>query len=250
MDSPYSGRKGENRFSGSSLPLTLLSTTSSHNLGLHTTTVLFSLLIPQFTPKGRKEASQASDFFHSVPTNLVSSISHHGRLRPLPLPSSSSPCAVLPPHQPGISGPYAVPCPDGNFCLRLKTKRLLGTACSVWAEEVLDWAHESREKEYCPEGLGVPGIGEQQEVSPGKVKGSASAVLPSTFLKLFCGWRFHLFLLDPWVRIIFLTVFSWPLHLGYWSFLTVFPAGCTFPTKSLVRACKPHGVAPGAPLFT
>lgn len=47
------------------------------------------------------------------------------------------------------SHPCAVPGPDGNFCLRLNTKRLLGAACGVWTEETIDWAYESPEKQYC-----------------------------------------------------------------------------------------------------
>lgn len=48
-------RTVENQFPRSSLPLTLF---------------LFSLLIPRFTPKERKETSQASDFFHPISSSL------------------------------------------------------------------------------------------------------------------------------------------------------------------------------------
>lgn len=54
-------------------------------------------------------------------------------------------------------------CPDGNLHLRLKTKKFLRAACSVWAEEMLDWAYKLREKEYCQVGSGVPSIGERSK---------------------------------------------------------------------------------------
>lgn len=105
-------KRGENHFSGSHLPLTLLS-----QVRPHTTAVLFSLLISQSIPKGRKEASQASSSPPSPQTSYIP-------FRPPPLHPPIFPRAAFPPHRPGISSPCAVSGPDGNFCHRVKTRDL------------------------------------------------------------------------------------------------------------------------------
>lgn len=95
-----------------------------------------------------------------------------------PFPQTSYPFpTMVPPHFasallicPTGSTPTLTPwvlkplyCPDGNLHLKLKSKRFLGAACSVWAEEMLDWAYKLIEKEYCQAGSGVPCIGERSK---------------------------------------------------------------------------------------
>lgn len=61
------------------------------------------------------------------------------------------------------SHPCSVPGPDGNFRLRLNTKRLLGVACGVWTEETLDWAYKSPEKQYCQRVQVTQGLESREE---------------------------------------------------------------------------------------
>lgn len=103
MDSKNSGRKEQKNkplfwvFSAS-----LLSAASSHNLGPHTTTVPFSLLIPRFIPKGRKEASQpltsptpCPQILHPFPHGRLPLSPHLPHLQPSCLVALASQAPVL-----------------------------------------------------------------------------------------------------------------------------------------------------------
>lgn len=103
MDSKNSGRKEQKNkplfwvFSAS-----LLSAASSHNLGPHTTTVSFSILIPRFIPKGRKEASQpltspspCPQILHPFPHGRLPLSPHLPHLQPSCLVALASQAPVL-----------------------------------------------------------------------------------------------------------------------------------------------------------
>lgn len=148
--------RGENHFCGASLPLTLLSATSSHNLRPHTAAVLFpscSFDSPQ--REGKKPVSLLTSsttcpqiLFHPFPTTGASLFAL--LIFPVGGAPTSSSC---------ISGPCAVPDPDGTSPQIGNQEAFRG---SLWclAEGMLDWVYRLPEKEHCHECLGISGIGE------------------------------------------------------------------------------------------
>ena len=238
MDSKNSGRKEQRKkplsceFSAS-----LLSAASSHNLGPRTTPVPLSLLIPRFIPKGRKEASQL--LTSPTPCPQILPPFPHGRL-------------PLSPHLPHLQPSCLAALASWAPVLYRVQK---GTLSSDWNPR-----GSERQPVVCGWGnarLGLPATWERTS-SRGfgcprnwRLKRSSSYNPPDILLNSFHRWPFLIFLLHPLVRIIiFLTVLSWPLHLCYWCFMTVFLVRCTFPTKNQARVPKPCRVAPVSLLLT
>ena len=125
MDSKHSGRKEQrNKPLFGVFSASLLSAASSHTTH-HNCTVFPP--DPSIHPKGEERSQSAPDLSHPMPSN-PSSLSTWTP----PSFSSSSPPAAFLPGCPGISGPCAMPGPEGKFILRFKSKRLLGAACGVW----------------------------------------------------------------------------------------------------------------------
>ena len=235
-----SEKPGEKAQKGGKLTFQVFS--ASHSSSYHFfpqphTTVLFSILIPQLTPEGRKEARQASDFIHPTPSNLISSLFHHG----------TSPFWLCPPHL-----PHTLCCARSRWGLGPQTENQEALRGILWH---LGWGNTSLDLQVTWERIlsrafRCPRDWRVERSKAWEKEGLNNCILPFRPLRLIHRWPFLVSLLDSWVRIIICpALFSRPLYLGYWSFLTVFPVRCTFPTKNSTMLPKSCRVAPGSPLL-